>query len=208
MITRRRMFAVATAAVAVFSTPAAFAVGDPTGDPEQWILAISNDILEAIRHNAGLGAADPVQVRKFVDEKIMPVVDFTRMTRSSVGPKWRTATPEQRQTLQDLFRDQLINVYSGALAQVKDQTVKLAPNRVAPTESSALVRSLLVSPGKPDVHIDYRLTKENGQWRIVDVNVEGMWLVDNYRSQFSSTVNSQGIEGLIKALQSKAHPAS
>lgn len=208
MITRRSFFTVAVAAATVFSIPAAFAVADPTSDPNEWILAISNDILQAIRTDAKLGEADPAKVRQFVDEKIMPVVDFSRMTRSAVGPKWRTATPEQRQTLQGLFRDQLISVYSGALAQVKNQTVKLAPNRVQPSATSALVRTLLVNPGKPDTHLDYRLIKENGAWRIVDVNVEGMWLVDNYRSQFSSTVNAQGIDGLIKALQAKVNSAS
>lgn len=172
-------------------------------DPDAWILEMSNKILNDIRGNAKLAAADPAEVKKFVDNVVMPAVDFLRMTRMAVGPKWRQATAEQRTELQRLFRAQLTNVYSGALATVKDQTVKLAPNRVKPTETDAVVRTLLVSPGKPDMRINYRLKKVNGEWRIIDVDVEGIWLVDNYRNQFASVVNTDGIEGLIKSLREK-----
>ncbi len=211
MISRRNLMQAAVAGVLVLqgmSAAVAAPVGDATGDPDQWVLAISNDILDAIRGDSELAAADPQRVRKFVDEKVMPVVDFLRMTRTAVGPRWRQATPEQRQQLQDLFREQLIRVYSGALATVKDQTVKLAPNRVKPTATDAVVRTLLVSPGKPDTRINYRLKKVDGNWRIIDVDVEGIWLVNNYRTQFASVVNQSGIEGLIKTMREKNEQAA
>lgn len=203
MITRRTLAAAAAALGLLTQIPAVLAAADAKGDPETWVVEISNNILSRIKGDAKLAQADPQQVRKFVDEMVMPVVDFVRMTRMAVGPKWRTATPEQRTELQSLFRAQLTNVYSGALATVKDQTVKLAPNRVKPTETDAIVRTLLVAPGKPDMRINYRLKKVKGEWRIIDVDVEGIWLVGNYRSQFASVVNSSGIDGLIKSLREK-----
>lgn len=208
MITRRSLIGAAAglllAGSAVLPVPAlAATAGDDKGDPEAWVLAITNDILNAIRSDSSLAAADAQHVQKFVDEKVMPVVDFLRMTRTAVGPKWRQATDAQRTELQKLFREQLIRVYSGALATVKDQTVKLAPNRVKPTATDAIVRTLLVSPGKPDTRINYRLKKVDGHWRIIDVDVEGIWLVNNYRTQFSSVVNQSGIDGLIKSLREK-----
>ncbi len=198
MISRRLLLTAAGAATLV-GTP----VWATETDPDARILEMSNKILNDIRGNAKLAAADPAEVKKFVDNVVMPAVDFLRMTRMAVGPKWRQATAEQRTELQRLFRAQLTNVYSGALATVKDQTVKLAPNRVKPTETDAVVRTLLVSPGKPDMRINYRLKKVNGEWRIIDVDVEGIWLVDNYRNQFASVVNTDGIEGLIKSLREK-----
>ena len=195
----RRLLLTAAGAAALEGTP----VWATETDPDAWILEMSNKILNDIRGNAKLAAADPAEVKKFVDNVVMPAVDFLRMTRMAVGPKWRQATAEQRTELQRLFRAQLTNVYSGALATVKDQTVKLAPNRVKPTETDAVVRTLLVSPGKPDMRINYRLKKVNGEWRIIDVDVEGIWLVDNYRNQFASVVNTDGIEGLIKSLREK-----
>ena len=202
MISRRLLLT--AAGVTVFAGTPVWAAET---DPNTWIVEMSNRILEDIRGNAKLAAADPAEVKKFVDNVVMPAVDFLRMTRMAVGPKWRQATPEQRTELQQLFRAQLTNVYSGALATVKDQTVKLAPNRMKATDTDAVVKTLLVSPGKPDMRINYRLKKVNGEWRIIDVDVEGIWLVDNYRNQFASIVNTDGIEGLIKSLRAKVGEA-
>ena len=176
---------------------------DATGDPERWILDLSNEMLSTIRSDAKLMQGDPERVRQFVNDKVMPVVDFLRMTRMCVGPQWRKATPEQREELQHQFREQLTRVYSGALATIKDQKVELAPNRVKPALGEAIVRTLMTAPGKPDMRINYRLKKVDGSWRIIDVDVEGIWLVTNYRQQFASVINSSGIEGLIKTLKAK-----
>lgn len=199
---RRTLIAGAVSAAAMMQFGIVFAA-DAKGDPEKWILELSNEMLDAIRADAGLAKADPASIKKFVDEKVMPVVDFLRMTRMSVGPQWRQASPEQRTKLQELFREQLTRVYSGALAAVSNQKVSLAPSRVTPTETDAIVRTLMVEAGKQDLHINYRLKKVKGEWRIIDVDVEGIWLVDNYRTQFGSIVNQSGIEGLIKSLEEK-----
>ncbi len=205
MITRRMVLSAAAAVAATLSIPAW--AGLQQDDPDGWIVGMSNKIIGDIKNNAKLAAADPSEVKKFVDDVVMPAVDFVRMTRMAVGPKWRQATEEQRTELQRLFRAQLTNVYSGALASVKDQTVKLAPNHAKATETDAVVRTLLVSPGKPDMRINYRLKKVKGDWRIIDVDVEGIWLVDNYRNQFAAIVNTDGIEGLIKSLKEKVGEA-
>lgn len=202
MIARRTLL---TSLLAAAIVPVNYArAADQSGDPSEWVLEMSNKILDTIRNDEKLKAGDTARIQAFVDDIVMPTVDFLRMTRMSVGPKWRGASAEQRDELQKLFRDQLIRVYSGALATVKGQKAKLAPNRVKPTDKDALVRTLLYETGKPDIRLDYRLKKVDGLWRIVDVNVEGIWLVDNYRNQFSSVVNSSGIEGLIRELKNKS----
>ncbi len=207
---RRRLLASAGAAVLLGSAAVrALAAASAKDDsPDQWVVDLCNKILEDIRNDSQLSKADPARVQRFVDEQVMPVVDFERMTRTAVGPKWRQASPEQRKELMALFREQLIRVYSGALATVKDQSVKLAPNRVKPTKTDAIVRTLLVSPGKPDTRINYRLKKTKGEWCIIDVDVEGIWIVDNYRTQFSSVANQSGIDGLIKTMREKNEQAA
>lgn len=207
MLNRREFLAAGACALGLSAVPFAFAA-DATGDPQQWVMEISSNILNAIKNDKDLAAGDPKRVQKFVDEMVMPVVDFERMTRTAVGPKWRGATAEQRKELQHQFREQLTRVYSGALATVKDQTLKLAPNRVKPTPTDALVRTHLVTPGKPEVAINYRLKKIKGEWRIIDVDVEGIWMVENYRTQFAPIVNQSGIEGLIETLKQKNQAAA
>lgn len=211
IIGRRALLTACAAAVLTAAVPfagARAAAPDPKGSPDEWILALSNKVLGDIRGDDKLNQADLTTVRRFVNDQIMPVVDFERMTRTAVGPKWRQASKEQRTELMDLFREQLIRVYSGALATIKDQTVKLAPNRVKPTATDAIVRTLLVAPGKPDIRMNYRLKKIKSEWRIIDVDVEGIWVVDNYRTQFSSVANQSGIEGLIKTLREKNEQAT
>ena len=98
-------------------------------DPFQWVLQMSNQVLDRIKSDESLKKGELKAINKLVDEVILPNVDFTMMTRMTVGPKWRQATPEQRQALQDNFRELLIRVYSGALSKVGDHTAELVTTK-------------------------------------------------------------------------------
>jgi phospholipid transport system substrate-binding protein len=116
-----------------------------------------------------------------------------------VGRFWRQATPEQKTRLQDEFKVLLVRTYSGALAEVKDQIVSIKPMRSAPTDTEVVVRTEVRGKGDP-IQLDYRLEKADAGWRIYDVNVLGVWLVDNYRSSFAQEIGANGIDGLITKL--------
>jgi phospholipid transport system substrate-binding protein len=203
MMQRRDFVAAACAAVLCGSSAFALAAPDPKGDPEKWIFDLSNEMLATIRSDEKLKSGDAAAVQAFVSDKVMPSVDFVRMTRMAVGPSWRNASAEQRQELQKLFRELLIRVYSGALSMVSNQSVELAPSRVKPEGDDIVVRTLMKQPGKPDTHLDYRVKLVKGEWRIINVNAEGVWIVENYRSQFAPIAASKGNEGLIEALREK-----
>ena len=168
--------------------------------PEAMVRDLSNEVLNAIKADKALKSGDTGRVQKLVDEKVLPYTDFQKMTQLSVGPGWRNATPEQRAALTREFRTLLVRTYSGALAQVSDHKVELRPFRAQPTDTDVIVRTqVVVSRGDP-IQLDYRLEKADGGWKIYDINILGVWLVENYKSQFSSQVNSSGIDGLIKTL--------
>lgn len=137
---------------------------------------------------------------------MMPAVDFLRMTRMAVGPKWREATAAQREQLQHLFRETLIQVYSGGLSMAKDQKVRILP-RGQNDGTEAIVRtgmSSISDPGKPEIQLVYRLRNLKDQgWKVIDVNVEGVWLVSNYRNQYGPIAAQEGIEGLIRRMQQR-----
>ena len=147
------------------------------------------------------------KVIALVDSKVMPYVDFERMTASSVGRYWRQATPEQQKRLQDEFKILLVRTYSGALAQVKDQTVELKPMRSSPEDTEVVVRTEVRGKGDP-IQLDYRLEKTPSGWKIFDVNVLGVWLVQNYRSSFAQEIGSNGVDGLIAKLAERNKAAS
>lgn len=185
------------------STVLALPVRAETETPEAFIMRVSGDILKAIREDPRLTQGDMAAIQRLVDNKMMPAVDFLRMTRMAVGPMWRQANDEQRQRLMELFRQILINVYSGALSMAKDQKVRILPNGQN-DGIEAIVRTAMASPTQPEVQIVYRLRnlKDKG-WRVIDVNVEGVWLVSNYRSQFGSIAANEGIDGLIAKMQER-----
>ena len=147
-----------------------------------------------------------------VDKTIMPHVNFRRMTAASVGPGWRKATPEQQARLQDEFKTLLVRTYAGALSQVTDQSIVVKPLRAAAEDKDVLVRTEIRGRGDP-IQLDYRLEKTPGEgagWKIYNLNVMGVWLVETYRSQFAQESNAKGVDGLIEALvaRNKANAAS
>lgn len=167
--------------------------------PEVLIKEVSSDVLDAVKADKSIQAGDVQKVVALVDAKVMPHVNFQRMTASAVGRFWRQATPEQKTRLQDEFKVLLVRTYSGALAEVKDQTVSIKPMRSAPTDTEVVVRTEVRGKGDP-IQLDYRLEKADAGWRIYDVNVLGVWLVDNYRSSFAQEIGARGIDGLIAKL--------
>jgi phospholipid transport system substrate-binding protein len=167
--------------------------------PDALIKQVSSDVLEAVKADKSIKQGDVNKVIELVDAKVMPHVDFARMTASAVGRYWRQATPDQQKRLQDEFKILLVRTYSGALAQVQDQTVELKPMRAAPTDKEVVVRTEIKGRGDP-VQLDYRLENTGTEWKVYDINVLGVWLVENYRNSFSQEISSNGIDGLIGKL--------
>jgi phospholipid transport system substrate-binding protein len=168
--------------------------------PDEMIRVLSNQILERIRDDKDLQSGDLQKISAFVDESVMPHVNFERMTALAAGRGWRQATPEQQQQLMTEFRSLLLRTYAGALSIVKDQQVRMKPLRAAPGDTEVVVRSEIVQNRGEPIQLDYRLEKSNGNWRIYDLNVLGVWLVESYRNQFTQEISAKGIDGLIKSL--------
>lgn len=186
-------------AAVMLAAPAARAAEE---SPDVLIKRVSAEVLDNIKSDKSVQAGDMSKVMALVDSQIMPNVNFTRMTASAVGRSWRQATPEQQKKLQDEFKTLLIRTYSGALAQVKDQTVNVKPLRAATADTEVVVRTEVLGKGEP-VQLDYRMEKASTGWKIYDLNVLGVWLVETYRTQFAQEINAKGIDGLITSLSER-----
>lgn len=184
----------------VASAQAPAAAPSASAAPDALVRDLSNDVLGAIKADKALASGDVGRVQKLVDEKILPYVDFQKMTQLAVGRGWRQATPEQRAALTREFRALLVRTYSGALSQVTDHQVKLRPFRAQPTDTDVVVGTNIVATRGDPIQLDYRLEKTDAGWKIYDVNILGVWLVENYKTQFASQINAGGVDGLIKTL--------
>ena len=184
---------------AMLFAPAAHAVDET---PDGLIKRVSTEVLDNIKSDKSVQAGDMTKVMALVESQIMPNVNFNRMTASAVGRSWRQATPEQQKKLQDEFKTLLIRTYSGALAQVRDQTINVKPLRAAAGDTEVVVRSEIIGRGDP-VPLDYRMEKTSTGWKIYDLNVLNIWLVETYRTQFAQEISAKGIDGLITALSER-----
>lgn len=189
---------------ALVAAPLAFA---QVVAPEALIQRVSTEVIDAVKSDKAIQAGDVNRIIALVDAKVMPNVNFQRMTASAVGRYWRQATPDQQKRLQEEFKTLLVRTYSGALTQVKDQTVQLKPMRSKPEDTEVVVRTEVRGKGEP-IQLDYRLEKTDAGWKIYDVNVLGVWLVEQYRNSFAQEIGTKGIDGLIAALAEKNKAAA
>ena len=166
------------------------------------IKRLSTEVLDSIRSDKAIQGGDVTKIVALVDGKIMPNVNFQRMTAAAVGPAWRQASVEQQKRLQEEFKILLVRTYAGALTQVSDQTIFVKPMRSAPEDREVVVRTEVKGRGDA-IQLDYRLEKTPGEgagWKIYNLNVLGAWLVETYRSDFAQQINVKGIDGLIVTL--------
>jgi len=171
--------------------------------PDALIKQVAGDVIESVKSDKAIQAGDISRIQGLVDTQVLPHVDLQRMTAAVVGKSWKTATPEQQAKLQTEFKTLLIRTYAGALTKVNAQTsIELKPTRSAPEDTDVTVRTNVKGSGEP-IEIDYKLEKLPAEWKIFDVNVLGVWLVDQYKSSFQQQISSGGIDGLINTLVAK-----
>ena len=172
-------------------------------DPNKFMEDLSSKVIEKIKGDKQIQDGDLKRISDLVDTTLMPHVNFERMTALSVGRAWREATPEQKKQLMSEFRILLLRTYSNAFTAVRDQSVRMKPFRGDASASEVIVRSEIVQPRGEPIQLDYRLEKADKGWKIYDVNVLGVWLVQTYRNQFAQEISAGGIDGLIKSLAEK-----
>lgn len=210
LLPRRHMLVMASAFALLANVGPAWAADE---SPDAFIKRITNETLDTIKADKALRNGDIGKITQLVDSKVMPHVNFRRMTALATGPAWRKATPEQQKRLQEEFKILLVRTYAGALTQVSDQVVVVKPLRAGQEDKNLVVNTEVRGKGDP-IQLDYRLEKTPGEgagWMIFDLNVLGVWLIENYRTQFTKEINAGGIDALIASLaarnKSNAKPA-
>ncbi len=182
------------------SAQVSLASSDATADV--FIKRLTDEFLVTVKSDKTILSGDINKISVLVDQRVMPHVNFQRMTASAVGPGWRQATPEQQKRLQEEFKALLVRTYAGAVNQINDQSIVVKPLRASPDDKEVIVRTEVRGKGEP-IQLDYRVEKAPDApagWRIYNLNVLGVWLVDNYRTQFAAEVNAKGVDGLIASL--------
>lgn len=171
--------------------------------PDELVRSISTGVLDEVKADRTLQSGNIERLNSLVERRVMPHVNFSRMTALAVGRNWRAASTDQQKVLMTEFHRLLLLTYADALRQVTDTTIQIKPVRARSDDDEIIVRTQVLRPGKEPIQLDYRLEKSGAGWKIFDLNVLGLWLVEHYRNQFAQVVTANGIDGLIKSLQEK-----
>ena len=186
----------------IFALTAGFSVAADVA-PDALARSVTDEVLAIIRADKDIAAGNPQKVAQLVETKVLPHFNFPRMTQLAVGRSWRQATPDQQKALTDEFRSLLVRTYAAAFGSYKNQTVEYKPLRMQPGDTDVVVRSVIKQPGGQPMALDYSMEKLSGGWKVYDVKIEGISLVENYRNTFNSEIQRSGIDGLIKVLADK-----
>ena len=177
-------------------------IPDQATTPDALIKMVVTDVMVSIKSDPDIQKGNIPKIVDLVEKKIVPFTDMRRTTEMAMGPNWKKATPEQQNQLVLEFKNLLIRTYSGALSQLRDQTVQFKALRAAPDDKEVIVKTVVLGRGDP-VPLDYRLEKTDKGWKVYDINIMGAWLIEAYRNQFSNQISQNGIDGLVKFLQDR-----
>jgi phospholipid transport system substrate-binding protein len=183
---------------------AATAAGASTMAPDVLARSVTDEVINILRTDKDLQAGNQKKARELIETKIAPHFNFTSMTKLALGKNWSTANPEQRKALTGEFRALLVQTYTASLTLFKDQKIDYRPLKVAPDDTDVLVRSLVRSSGGGDpMQVDYGMEKTDDGWKVYNVKIGGISLVENYRGTFNTEIQKNGVDGLIKTLRDK-----
>ena len=173
--------------------------------PDVLIKSIAQDVITIVKEDKDIQAGNQKKILALVDAKVLPNFDFTRMTQLAAGKYWRQATPEQKNALVTEFRNMLVRTYTKAFTLYRDQSIEVAPLKLAATDTETTVKTRILKAGAQPTAVDYQMKKSDNGWKVFDVVIEGVSMVTSYRGSFASQIEqpgnvSQGIDALIKSL--------
>ena len=171
--------------------------------PDALARSVTDEVLALIRSDKELQAGNQKKLLDLVDAKVLPHFSFASMTQLAMGRNWRQATAEQQKRLINEFRMLLVRTYTTAFTQYRNQTVDYKPLRMGANDTDVTVQSLIKQPSGQPVAVDYSMEKTDAGWKVYNVKIEGISLVENYRNTFNTEIQKNGVDGLIKSLADK-----
>jgi phospholipid transport system substrate-binding protein len=181
---------------------AAAAIAQDVG-PDELVKTTTQDVISVIKQDKDIQSGDRNKIYALVEEKVLPHFDFKRMSQLAMGKNWRQATPEQQESLIKEFRSLLVRTYAVSLSQYRDQKIEFKPFKLEPDSKDATVKTTFLQSGREPVAVDYGMYKASTGWKVFNITVEGVSLVENYRSTFNDQIRKSGIDGLIKTLSER-----
>ena len=201
---RRKALKIAAAvAITVTITWPAVVPADAGHPARALVEETTSNVLEVLKSQRDTLRSDPRRLHEFVDEFILPYIDFERMSRRVVGKRWRKVSPEQRTRFVSEFRLLLVRTYAAALNEYRDQVIISYLDPVKGKKENEVIIPMLIEATGREVSVAYAMYHGEEGWKIIDISIDGVSLAKNYRSSFRAEIARHGINGLIERLAAK-----
>lgn len=171
---------------------------------EEVIMGVVDVVLERLNTEQEALHADPSKIYGLVNEVVKPHFDFVSMSKWVLGKKnWRGASEKQREQFIAELRTLLIRTYGKALLEYSGQSIEYLPTKENSNSNLIVVKTKIHQNNSKEIPIDYRMHISGGQWKIVDIVVNGLSLVSTYRVSFASEIKKNGFDALVSKLSHK-----
>lgn len=189
--------------LAVTANTASNAASANTVSAQDMVRQTSDRMIAALKAEREAIKADPKRLYPLVEEIVLPHFDFERMSGWVLGKHWRTASDAQKTRFVQEFRALLVRTYATAMAEYRDQEIVYLPFKAESGADDVTVRSEIKNPGGPSIPVSYSAYLKNNEWKVYDVNIDGVSMVTNYRSTFSNEIRQAGLDALIDKLATR-----
>lgn len=171
------------------------------GVPMNEVKKTTDEVLNVLRNKELKGPAKEELRRGKILAIVSQIFDFREMAKRSLGIYWRRRTPQERDEFVPLYKDLLNRTYMRKVERYTNEKIDYTDESVR--DGYAVVRTRVITNTGTEIPLDYRLMKDDGKWVVYDVVIEGVSLVNNYRSQFSQIIRSDSYKELVKRLKKK-----
>jgi phospholipid transport system substrate-binding protein len=176
--------------------------------PTEVVDEAAHGMLSELDRDRAAYRRDPAKVRQLVDKYLLPHFDTVFSARDVLGVHWRTATLEQRQRFVDAFYHSLLTNYGSALVDFTADRLEIFHTKVDPDATQATVRTVVKRASGDRVEVNYYLHKTPQGWKAYNLEIEGINYVNSYRIDFGEQIEAQGIDAVIKRLESGRKPGA
>jgi phospholipid transport system substrate-binding protein len=174
--------------------------------PDEVVKKTADDVISAIKSDKDIQAGNKKAIYELVESKILPSFDFNKICRLVMGKNWRKMSAEQKEEFSLGFKMLLLRTYAVALSKYTDQKITVLPMKKQ-KGSIVTVKTEITQASSQPINVDYALSNSTGKWLVIDLIIEGVSMITNYRGQFGTSVRTNGVDGLLKELKNKNNAA-
>lgn len=170
-------------------------------EAEAKVLSVTSSIVRNLEKNKSVYKSNPAQLTAMIRKELLPFIDFDAMAKLTLGKHWRTANATQRTRFINAYREMLIRSYGKSILRYSGATIKAGnsvPNR---KPDYVTVRTIVTPKGTSSVSANYDVRKKSGAWKAYNVQIAGISLVTNFRTNFTREASTKGLNALISRIE-------